>query len=205
MHLSGATYEELYSGFRWDLPEQFNVAEACCFRHARSDKRDAPALFYEREDGTVDTYSFGHLEAYASRFANLLAHLGVGGGDIVGVHLPQTPEALIAHLGIQTVGAIALPLFALFGPDAMQFRLTDSRAKVLVSNMAGLERTDPATSDQPALEHVLCIDGDANGGAKSFWALMENASPEASPVATGIDDPAFLMYTSGTTGNPKGV
>ncbi|MGI9405637.1 MAG: AMP-binding protein, partial [Hyphomicrobiaceae bacterium] len=155
MDLSGTTYEEIYAGFRWNLPEKFNVADACCFRHARSEKRDAPALFYERQDGTIDTYSFGHLEAYASRFANVLSHLGVGRGDIVGIHLPQTPEALIAHLGVQAAGAIALPLFALFGPDAMRFRLTDSRAKVLVTSMRGLERIGPATNDQPALNHVL--------------------------------------------------
>ncbi len=205
MEIHGATYEEAYSNFRWNTPEQFNVAEMCCLRHARGSLRDAPGLIYVRSDGTVDTYTFGHLATYAARFANVLMHLGAGRGDIVGVHLPQTPEAVIAHFGIQMIGAIALPLFALFGPDAMQFRLADSATKVLVTSRAGLERIEGATADQSALAHVLSIDGAGANDVKSFWHLMESASPQATVVPTHSEDPAFLMYTSGTTGNPKGV
>ena len=95
---------------------------AICGDHAARTP-DAPALIQEQADGRVRTWSYGEVETCASRFANALAALGVGRGSIVAIHLPQCPETLIAHVAIQKLGAIALPLFTLFGPDAVRYRL----------------------------------------------------------------------------------
>jgi len=204
MHLGGKTWDEVTRSFRWELPARFNIAHAICEAHAARTP-DAPALLYEQSDGTVRTWSFAEISACASRCANVLAHLGVGRGAIVGIHLPQCPESLITHVAIQKLGAIALPMFTLFGPDAIGYRLADSGARVLVTTPAALERTAEAVRSVDTVEHVLTVSEGATGGAHDFWSLLERAAPTAPTADTGADDPALLIYTSGTTGSPKGA
>ncbi|MBI1385518.1 MAG: AMP-binding protein [Rhizobiales bacterium] len=211
MRLSGATYEDVVAGFRWDLPARFNIADAICHRHAEGAGRDDPALIVERADGALETYTFQDVSVLSRRLANALAGHGVGAGDVVAVQLPQAPETLIAHVAIQTLGAIALPISLLFGPDAVQHRLTDSRARAIVTTAAGWERIADACGGVETLGQVVLIDGGGlepggnRPGILGFWPLIERASPTRASVPTGIDAPALLMYTSGTTGNPKGV
>ncbi len=204
MHLAGKTWEEVTRTFRWEVPPRFNIAQAICGVHAARTP-DAPALIYEQADGSVRTWSFAEVEACASRCANVLAHLGVGRGAIVAIHLPQCPESLITHVAIQKLGAIALPMFALFGPDAIGYRLGDSGARVLVTTPAALERTAEAVRAVATLQHVLTVGDGATGGAHDYWTLLGRAAPAAATADTGADDPALLIYTSGTTGNPKGA
>ena len=132
MHLAGATYEEAYRTFRWEVPARFNIARAICDSHAARTP-DAAALLYEEADGRLRPWSFAQVQAEANRLANALKHLGVAAGAIVAIHLPQCPEALISHVAIQKLGAVALPMFNLFGPDAIGYRLRDSGARVLIS------------------------------------------------------------------------
>ena len=140
MHLAGTTYDEVYGSFRWEMPARFNIAHLICDRHAAATP-DAPALLYETSDGKVRPWNFGELQTCANRIANALAALGVGRGVIVGIHLPQCPESLISHIAIQKLGAIALPMFTLFGPDAIGYRLRDSGARVLISTPEALSAT----------------------------------------------------------------
>jgi acetyl-CoA synthetase len=204
MHLSGKTYDEVYRTFRWELPERFNVARAICDVHAGRTP-EAPALLYEQSDGSLRSWSFAEIAASAGRCANVLAHLGVGSGTIVGIHLPQCPESLITHVAVQKLGGIALPMFALFGPDAVGYRLSDSGARVLVTTPEVLERTGDALRDIDTLAHILTVSGEPAGGAHDFWSLLQRAAPDAPTADTGANDPALLIYTSGTTGNPKGA
>jgi acetyl-CoA synthetase len=203
MHIAGTTYAELCRTFRWDLPARFNIGEAICSRHAARDAA-APALICEDAAGDVRTWSFGQIDDASSRFATVLAHKGVGRGSIVGIHLPQCPESLIAHVAVQKRGAIALPLFNLFGPDAITYRLQDSGAAVLVTTAQARERIGGELESIGSLQHVITV-GAGQPPANNFWALVSAASPHHRTAATQADDPAILMYTSGTTGNPKGV
>jgi len=204
MHLAGSSYEEVRRTFRWDLPARFNIAEAVCDRHAEATP-DAPALIYEEADGSVAGWSFALVREKSCRLANALAALGVTRGAIVAIHLPQCPESLIAHAAVQRLGAIALPLFNLFGPDAVEFRLRDSGARVLITTGAALERIADGIGQIEMLRHVVTVGEPASGPAHDFWALLGRASASHARTDTGPDDPAILMYTSGTTGNPKGV
>ena len=125
----GHSYDEVYRGFRWALPERFNIGVAACDRHA--DGTGRLALVYETPDGRVERFSFDALKRLSNRCANALAALGIGRGDRVAVLLPQRPETAIAHLAIYKLGAVAVPLFVQFGPDALEHRLADSGAKAL--------------------------------------------------------------------------
>ena len=118
--------------FRWQVPARFNIGVACCDRHADGDGR--LALIYEAPDGTVERFSFDDLKRLSNRCANALQGLGIGRGDRVGVLLPQRPETAIAHLAIYKLGAVAVPLFVQFGPDALEHRLADSGARALITD-----------------------------------------------------------------------
>jgi acetyl-CoA synthetase len=204
MHLAGTTYDEVYNSFSWQGPARLNIAHDICDRHAAATP-DAPALLYETSDGSVRPWSFRELQTCANRIANALAALGVGRGVIVGIHLPQCPESLISHIAIQKLGAIALPMFTLFGPDAIGYRLRDSGARVLISTPEALERNAEALRGLGALAHVISVGGPGPGAAREFWKLAEQAASQLETADTKPDDPALLIYTSGTTGNPKGA
>src|SRR4029077_14584228 len=100
MHIGGSSYDEIMRSFRWEVPQRFNIADAICEGHARRTPA-APALIYEQADGSVRHWSFGEISAAANRCANVLAQCGVERGVVVGIHLAQGPETLIAHVAIQ--------------------------------------------------------------------------------------------------------
>src|SRR4051794_22490391 len=114
-------YAEIYERFRWDVPREFNIAHACCRRWANDRWRFA--LYYEDEAGHTAGYTFWDIQQQANQLSNALVALGVRRGDKVGVMLPQRPETVIAHVALYQMGAVALPLSFLFGPDALEYRL----------------------------------------------------------------------------------
>jgi acetyl-CoA synthetase len=195
----GQSYDEVYRGFRWQLPERFNIGVAACDRLATGDGR--LALVYEAPDGTVERFSFDDLKRLSNRCANVLAALGIGRGDRVGVLLPQRPETAIAHLAIYKLGAVAVPLFVQFGPDALEHRLADSAARALITDGENLAKIPAGLRD---LATILIVEGDSRGHPL-FWPTLERARDEFAPADTGRDDPALIIYTSGTTGKPKGA
>ena len=194
-------YESVIAAFRWRVPERYNIAVDVCDRHAES---GGVAMIVEDESGTVSRHSFQDLARLSNRLANALRHLGIGRGDRVAVLLSQGPELAVAHLAAYKLGAIVLPLFALFGPDAIAYRLKDSGAKALITDGQGLAKAREAEKelDGPI---TLIVAGGGDGDAHDFQGLMARGSDRFAPVDTAADDPALIMYTSGTTGPPKGA
>ena len=126
----------LHAGFRWAVPERFNIAEVCCARWAR-DTPDAVAIRYERSDGTRHDHSYRELDRDADRLAAALRKLGVARGDRVALVLPQRFETAVAHIALYRLGAVAMPLSMLFGPDALEYRLNDSEARLAIVDETG--------------------------------------------------------------------
>ena len=193
---------------RWRIPADYNIAVDCIDRH--TDLQDKPALFYEDDEGHGERYTFGQIGALSRRFANALSALGVHRGDVVAVHLPQRPETAIAHIACYRLGAVALPISKLFGPDALLYRLTNSAAKVLMLEPESLGKIEAIRSQLPDLKHVILAGGNGRDrphpiGQVGFDDLVSKASAEFMIAKTAAEDPALLMYTSGTTGDPKGV
>ena len=195
-------YMELVRSFAWKVPDRYNIGVDVCDRHA--DDPGRVALIVEEEDGTVRRHTFAEIRAFTNRLCNVLVAHGLQRGDRLAVLLPQAPETAIAHVAGFKAGLITIPLFSLFGAEALEYRLGDSGARVLVTDRAGYEKVAPLRDRLPALELVLCIDG-APEGTVGFQEALAGASDVFAPVDTGPDDPAVIIYTSGTTGSPKGA
>lgn len=196
-------HEALRRAFRWQIPPRYNIAEDVCDRWAALDP-DRTAIIEVSRDWRVAPVSFGALRDASMRLASALAARGVRRGDRIAILLPQGRSVLTAHLAAYRLGAIAVPLAALFGVDALAYRLTDSGAKVLVTDAAGFAKTRQIAHPLPDLALTVSVDG-ADGGALDWHALLAQAAPDFATVPTGPDDPALMIYTSGTTGNPKGA
>jgi acetyl-CoA synthetase len=198
-----SNYDTLYRDFRWEVPARFNMATACCDRHADGNSRTA--LIYVDEDGGTQRTSFDELRAMSCRFATVLQADGLQRGDRVAVFLSQSLELPIAHLAAFRAGLVSVPLFMLFGEDALEFRLANSGAKAVVTDEGGWEKLTKIRDRLPYLQDIYVTSGAIHAGAKSFWAAIEDASEEFTTADTSADDPAIIIYTSGTTGNPKGA
>ncbi len=195
----GRTYDALRADFVWRIPPDFNIGVACSDRHPR----DAVALVDCGADPPRD-YTFGQLSDLSNRLGNALRHLGVGAGDPVGIVLPQRVETGIAHLAIYKLGAIAIPMSGLFGPQALRYRLGDSGSKAVITDRAHVDAIQDAATDILDLQ-VIVVDGPVASPYHSFWALIDDGSADLETARTGPDTPALLIYTSGTTGAPKGA
>jgi acetyl-CoA synthetase len=196
-------YEKLYREFRWDIPARFNIATACCDRHA--DGTNRLALIYVDEDGGATRTSFDEISDFSRRFANVLKADGLVRGDRVAVFLSQSLELPIAHMAAFRAGLVSIPLFALFGEDALEFRLSNSGARAIVTDATGWQKLAKIRDRLPDLQNIYVIGDDAPAGTKPFWRELKVASAEFATVDTSADDPALIIYTSGTTGNPKGA
>ena len=197
-----ANYEALREGFRWSVPACYNMGVDACDKWADGSQR--LALIFEARDGAVRRFSFDDIKRDSNRLANYLCATGIQRGDRVGILLAQAPEAAIAHIAVYKLAAIAVPLFVLFGVDALSYRLRDAGIKLLITDHANAAKIEPLRSQLPDLLTVLCID-EPPPNCHSFASVLAQASDTFTPVDTAAEDPALIIYTSGTTGHPKGA
>jgi len=196
-------YREAYEGFRWEIPSRFNIAEACCHRWAL--QGDRLALRWEDESGETRSYTYRELGEAANRAANMFASLGVSRGDRVALILPQRPETVITYLACFQMGAIAVPLSFLFGPDALEYRLANSGARIAVVDPDTLPNLRAVWDRVPSVEWAIGVAGARAGGVIDWDRTLESAPREFERATTSPADPCAIIYTSGTTGPPKGA
>jgi acetyl-CoA synthetase len=202
-------HAELHGHFRWHVPERFNIAEACCHRWAR-ETPNAVAVTHVRENGQRAELNYGTLARKARRLSHALERLGIEPGDRVAVVLPQRPHTAVALVAIFQMGAIAVPLSTLFGPEALEHRLRDSGAKVAIVDVGSLPTLQAMRDDLPQLGALIVAGKGERGegertGEIDWNAAIEAERPSWETVDTAADDPAILIYTSGTTGPAKGA
>ena len=196
-------YQELYRSWRWEVPGRYNIARACCGRWAADRARFA--LYWEDESGETAKYSFWDVQQEANRLCNALAALGVKRGDRVAIILPQRPETAIAYVAIFQMGAIALPLSHLFGPDALEYRMEHAEASVAIVEPATIANLWAVKDKLTHLKHVIGVGGALESGVFEYESLLQKAKSDFNPVDTAAEDPSLIIYTSGTTGPPKGA
>lgn len=198
-------YQALYQTFHWLVPTQFNIAEVCCHRWA-SNAQEARriAIYYEEEDGSREVWTYERLSETANQLSNGLIKMGVAPGDRVAVAMGQRPETAAAHMAIYSVGAVALPLSPLFGPEAMESRLRDSETRAAIVDASASAALLAAADRCPHLNQIIGVDF-ANERVLPWRSLLARQPTDFKPVATKSSDPAILLYTSGTTGAPKGA
>ncbi len=199
-----SAYDLLHGRFRWKVPPHFNIADVCCARWAR-ETPDATAIVYEQENGQVLACTYESLQAQANRLSHALQRLGVARGDRVAVVLPQRIETAVAHIALYQLGAVAMPLSMLFGPEALSYRLQHGEVQVAIADESSIANLQAARAEGPALSTVIAV-GAAQGQADADWtALLAREPAHYTAEITSADDAAVLIYTSGTTGPPKGA
>jgi acetyl-CoA synthetase len=208
---------------RWFVGGKLNAAYNCLDRHLGGWRRNKAALIWEGEPGDTRTYTYWDLHREVSKFANVLKSLGVRKGDRVAIYLPMVPEAAIAMLACARIGAPHSVVFGGFSAESLRDRITDAEAKLLVTADGGFRRgrvvplkeaADRALAETPSIENVIVVRRGAglhvpvhmqHGRDHWYEDLMENAGADCPAERVDAEDLLFILYTSGTTGKPKGV
>jgi acetyl-CoA synthetase len=206
-------YAQLVDRFRWQIPERYNIGVDVCDKWAETEPERVALLHVPHDPsqpfgfGQIQPYTFGQIKVLSNRMANLLAAHSIAPGDRVAVLLPQAPETAYAHVAIYKLGAIAVPLFTLFGLDALTFRLQDSRAKAVITDSIGAAKLMQVREQLPDLAVIFCVNTGTRDAADvlDLHALLADQSDSFTPHPVLAEDPALIIYTSGTMGPPKGA
>jgi acetyl-CoA synthetase len=208
-------YKKAYKGFRWEAIKKelglgsgrLNIAIKAVDQHAETWRKNKVALYWEGAEGQGRKLTFADLKTESNRIGNMLLNLGVKRGDRVFVFLPRIPELYTSVIAIAKIGAVAGPMFSAFGPEALRDRLLDSGARVLITHSSLRERIHQVWNELPELKHVIVAGAQDKlwKGESSFEREIEGASRELEVEDMGLEAPFYILYTSGTTGKPKGV
>jgi acetyl-CoA synthetase len=206
---------------KWFLGGKLNASVNCLDRHVRAGRSGRVALIWEGEPaGEVRRITYGELHTEVSKFANVLKSLGVGRGDRVAIYLPMVPEVAVAMLACARIGAVHTVVFGGFSAESLRDRINDAGAKVLVTADGGYRRgaivplkhnADDALAGTPSIAHVVVLRRTGQTvsfrpGRDLWWSeLMARASHDCPPEPMDAEDPLYILYTSGTTGKPKGI
>ncbi len=211
---------------KWFSGGQLNASVNCLDRHIRGPRRNKAALIWEGEPGDRRTFTYWDVYRETNLAANMLRHLGVKKGDRVAIYLPMIPEAVFAMLGCARIGAIHSVVFGGFSSESLRDRINDSSCKVLITADGGYRRgqmiplkrnADKALTECPSIEHVLVVMRRRSGvgdetfaemrdGRDHWWHRLKRQVPKVcEPEVMEAEDPLFILYTSGTTGKPKGI
>jgi acetyl-CoA synthetase len=200
-------YAAIHQGFGWKVPKRFNMAQACCGQwaaQAATAQRHA-VREHVAGQGLGRSWTFGQLQQDANRLSRVLRSHGVQRGDRVAIVMPQRYETAVAYMAVLQMGAVAMPLSMLFGPEALSFRINDSQARVAVCDESTVQALLQARADCPGLQTLLGVGEAGTLADRDLNQAMAASANTFKPVSTWAEEPAVLIYTSGTTGNPKGA
>lgn len=202
-------YADLYRGFRWQVDEYFNIAEVCCRRWVETEADKGAikrvAIRAHQSRGKATFYTYAELQQAADALSHVLTQLGVQRGDRVAIVMPQRFETAVAYMAVFQMGAVAMPLSMLFGPEALEYRLQDSEAVLAICDENSIASVNTIRSNCPALRTVVAAGAAAGQGDVDYEAALAAQQRLFTAVKTKADDAAILIYTSGTTGPPKGA
>ena len=199
-------YQQICETFRWELPDDCNMAAEVCLRHSAEDV----ALIHPQDSGEPELWRFGDFARESAKLANALSGLGMKFGARMAVLMGQRPETATSHLAAWRGGMISVPLFTLFGPDALSYRLSHSGAETVITDKAGLSRLSETDLSESEVARIIAVDAEQDGiqnniPVLSWRKLLESSSDSQTPASTSPDTPSLIIYTSGTTGAPKGA
>ena len=204
---------------RWFVGGQLNASVNCLDRHVKTDTKNKAAIIWEGEGGEIRTLSYFQLYRQVNKFANVLKSLGVGKGDRVTIYLPMVPELPIAMLACARIGAVHSVVFSGFSAQALVDRANDAQSKIIITADGGVRKgrlvelkkvVDESLPSVPSVERVVVLKRAGNEikmGEKDLWwhELMKGAKAYCTPEPVESTHPLYILYTSGTTGKPKGV
>ena len=199
-------YADLHGNFRWHVPENFNIADVCCTRWAKQTPHAVAIREHETGKSLAKSkaYTYLELQQAANQLSQKLAQLGVKRGDRIAIVLPQRFETAVAYMAVLQMGAIAVPLSMLFGPDALEYRLNDSDAVVAIVDEVSEPSLRQIQSNCPNLRNIMAVAGIFTASI-AIKSIVKTVSISKYQVITKANDGAILIYTSGTTGPPKGA
>ena len=196
----------MQQAFRWQVPARFNMAEVCSRRWAQAPDAIEKIAIIEHVAGAAPRlHSYAALQAAANRLSNALAKVGVRRGDRVAIVMPQRFETAVAYMAVLQLGAIAMPLSQLFGPEALEYRINDAGALAAICDEASMEALLSVRGSCPTLAVVIGLGQGAARADHDWQTLLATAADTFDAADTAADHPAVLIYTSGTTGPPKGA